>query len=139
MYIIDASVAIKWFVPEPFHQEARALLSEKPDRIAPDWLMAEVANVLWKQARQGIVKTELATRILQILPKLICFQAAAPLTPIAYRIARQMDHPVYDCLYLALAKQYGGQLITADTKLATAASANHYKVRFIGKANTPST
>lgn len=138
MYVIDASIAIKWFAPEPFHQEARALLSEKHERIAPDWIMAEVANVLWKQARQGIIETELATRILRILPSLIHLQAAAPLAPIAYGIAREIDHPVYDCLYLALAKQYGGQLITADAKLATTASANHYKVRFIGKINTPS-
>jgi predicted nucleic acid-binding protein len=51
--IIDACVAIKWFVPEPGHEAATALLEGNSDLLAPDWLLIEVANALWKQWRRN--------------------------------------------------------------------------------------
>jgi predicted nucleic acid-binding protein len=54
IWVIDAGFAIKWFTPEPPHDAARALLDEADERMAPDWIQIEVANVLRKQARRGL-------------------------------------------------------------------------------------
>lgn len=50
---VDASVAVKWLVPEDAHKEARLLLGRGIERHAPGLLPAEVANAIWKKARPG--------------------------------------------------------------------------------------
>jgi len=44
------------------------------------------------------------------------------LAPEAFRLARLLDHPVYDCLYLALAMESGAPVVTADRRFAAAAA-----------------
>ncbi len=134
--VIDASVAIKWFAPEPLHESARQLLESSDQRVAPDWLLIEVANVLWKQQRRGNIKSAEASRILTLLPQLLTFQASRDLVAVASDIAIALDHPVYDCLYLALTENIGGQLVTADRELATKASEAGYDCRFLGDTRT---
>ena len=134
--MIDASVAVKWFAPEPLHESARELLQSSDQRVAPDWLLIEVANVLWKQQRRGNVKSAEAARILTLLPQLLTLHAGRDLVAAASDIAIALDHPVYDCLYLALADKVGGQLVTADRELATRASAAGYDCRFLGDITT---
>jgi predicted nucleic acid-binding protein len=51
--VVDASVVIKWFVPEPGSAAARQLLGQDHEFYAPDFLFAETANVLWKKFRRG--------------------------------------------------------------------------------------
>lgn len=134
--VIDASVAVKWFAPEPLHESARALLESSDQRVAPDWLLIEVANVLWKQQRRGSLTSAEASRILTLLPQLLPLQAGRDLVVAASDIAIALDHPVYDCLYLALTENIGGQLVTADQELATKASAAGYDCRFLGDTRT---
>ena len=50
---VDASVVIKWFVTEPLCEEARQLLGDRLDLHAPDILLAEFANIIWKKVRRG--------------------------------------------------------------------------------------
>ena len=50
---VDASIAVKWFVAEPLHGEARRLLSHRLCLHTPDLLLAEFANTIWKKARNG--------------------------------------------------------------------------------------
>ncbi|MGH7199080.1 MAG: type II toxin-antitoxin system VapC family toxin [Planctomycetaceae bacterium] len=57
--VVDSSVVIKWFVAEPASAEARRLLDDDQngvlDFLAPDWLYAEVGNIVWKkQMFQGM-------------------------------------------------------------------------------------
>jgi hypothetical protein len=49
-YVIDASVAIKWLVPEALSEEALRLLDAGEELLAPEMLMIEAANVLRHQA-----------------------------------------------------------------------------------------
>ncbi len=53
LYVIDAAVAVKWFLPEPYSDKARTLLDAYnrgvDDLIAPDLLIPEVTNAFWKQ------------------------------------------------------------------------------------------
>lgn len=56
--VVDASVALKWFVPDPGHEAALAILKAddaEPQLLAPDWLLVEVANALWKQWRRQAI------------------------------------------------------------------------------------
>jgi predicted nucleic acid-binding protein len=117
-FVIDASVAIKWVVNEDGTPEALAL-RKKGKMIAPDLLVAECANVLWKKVqRHELLKEEaiLAARILQhaeieLLPM-------RSLLETAMRISIEVDHPAYDCVYLALALGNDCEFVTADDHFA---------------------
>ncbi len=50
--IVDASIAVKWLFAEPHSPEARQLLAPRIDLHAPDFILTEVANVIWKKARR---------------------------------------------------------------------------------------
>jgi predicted nucleic acid-binding protein len=115
--VIDASIAVKWVVQE--HGTAEALvLRQKAKLIAPELLIAECANILWKKVQRGeLLKDEalLAARLLQgaeieLLPTRFLFEAAT-------RMSIEIDHPAYDCLYLALALEKKCQFVTADERL----------------------
>jgi len=50
--VVDASIAVKWLIAEPHSHEARRLLAPRIDLHAPDFILTEVANVIWKKARR---------------------------------------------------------------------------------------
>jgi predicted nucleic acid-binding protein len=118
--VVDASVAAKWVVAEPGSDAARRVLAAKGPLIAPDLLVAEVGNVLWKKAGRGLVGTDQAREALVWLPELFdrLFDAAA-LAPRAIEIAIAYAEPLSDCLYVALAELAGPdcRLVTADRGL----------------------
>ena len=113
--VIDASVAIKWVVEEPGTAEALALRRYRLS--APDLLIPECANILWKKARRQEMSADEASLAARLLE-----HADVELIPMrrllepATRLAIQLDHPAYDCLYLALAQSTGCSFVTADAK-----------------------
>jgi predicted nucleic acid-binding protein len=115
--VIDASVAIKWVVDEPGTLDALSLRRHR--LFAPDLLVAECANVLWKKVRRNELTASealLAARLLQ--------RADVELAPMrallepATGLAIALDHPAYDCAYLALAESLSCDLVTAGRRLA---------------------
>jgi predicted nucleic acid-binding protein len=117
-FVIDASVALKWFIEEEGSAQANALLSGADLLIAPELIVAEVANAGWKAVRAGSMSPEqhdhAAARLPLAFDNLVLL---APLSPRAVSISRALDHPVYDCFYVALAEQHGATLVTADRRL----------------------
>jgi predicted nucleic acid-binding protein len=117
-YVIDASVAVKWFVPELHSREAAALLDPTFALHAPDLLFAEVSNALWKKSRRRELKPGEARLVLRGL-------ASVPLevTPTrqlaagALDLALEAGCTVYDAVYLALAIHHDCRLVTADQRL----------------------
>jgi len=115
--VIDASVAVKWVVAEEGTPQALAL-RQRTKLIAPELLVAECANILWKKvARDELSREEalLAAKLLQgaeveLLPMRSLFEVATSL-------AIELDHPAYDCIYLALAVEHDCQFVTADERL----------------------
>jgi predicted nucleic acid-binding protein len=115
--VIDASIAVKWVVEEDGTPEALALRQKKGKLIAPELLVAECANILWKKFQRGeLLKAEalLAARLLQgaeieLLPTRSLFEAAT-------RMSIEINHPAYDCLHLALAVEKECQLVSADER-----------------------
>jgi predicted nucleic acid-binding protein len=117
-FVIDASVALKWFIEEDGSAEATAFLNATDSLIAPDLIVVEVCNAAWKALRSGTISGEqqdyAASRLPELFDELV---PLATLAPRAVAISRALDHPVYDCFHLALAEQRGAALITADRRL----------------------
>ena len=117
--VVDASVALKWVLDEPGAHAADALLDE--ELIAPALWLIEAANALWRRARKREITGDEARERLGEL-----FNAPLTTTMIeddllaATELANSLDHPVYDCLYLALAVREGTHVVTADARFAAA-------------------
>ncbi|HEY3398567.1 MAG TPA: type II toxin-antitoxin system VapC family toxin [Armatimonadota bacterium] len=116
------SVALKWFLAEEDKPQAMALLREANELSctlrAPDFLVVEAANVVWKRHRRGEVTVEKAAEIIErIAFARLEWTAAVELVPRAAALAMEFDCTVYDSLYLALAEAYEATLITADRRL----------------------
>ena len=115
-WVIDASVAAKWLAPEPDSPLAEALLDA--ELIVPDLLFAEVGNILWKKqlrAEMDAATTRVGARWLLQVPLQV--HDSASLLSDALALALQLQHPAYDCFYLALAQQVDAPLVTADRRL----------------------
>jgi predicted nucleic acid-binding protein len=127
MLVIDASVAVKWFVREDGHNQAFALSQAALELAAPDRLFLEVANVLRRKTKQGEIVHEHAALALEQLPGLIrTVVPSVSLLQDAFALAQQLDHSVYDCAYLACARLLDADLLTADERFSgKAARAGH--------------
>jgi predicted nucleic acid-binding protein len=115
-FVIDASIAVKWVVDEDGTREALTL-RQKANVIAAELLVAECANSLWnKVQRNELLKEEalLAARLLQGVE--IELRPMRSLFETATRISIEINHPAYDCVYLALAGVSKCQFVTADQR-----------------------
>jgi predicted nucleic acid-binding protein len=116
--VVDASVAIKWFVEEPLYEEADRLLGEASTLSAPDLFIPEVTNIAWKKAMRGEIGRVQARNVpveLQLLR--IDLHASLSLVARALDVALTLEHLVYDCFYLACAEVIDAPLVTADDRL----------------------
>lgn len=117
-YVVDASVAAKWLVEEPGSSLARRVLSSGATLLAPELIVAEIANVAWKKLGRNEISGEHALAMIRLLPRLL--DGLAPLAPLAeaaLTIARDLEHPAYDAFYLALAEREAAVLISDDQRL----------------------
>ena len=116
--VIDASVAFKWIVAEEQEDAAEALLLHGIRRIAPDFLVVEVGNVLRTKIMNGLVDPLQAKAGLRFVRESIDqFVSDGALVDRALEIAADLNHAIYDCLYIACAEHTQGQLVTADRRL----------------------
>jgi predicted nucleic acid-binding protein len=119
--VIDASVAVKWVLSESDSDAAVALRDD--ELIAPVLWLAEAANALWRHARLGDVTADEASMCLSELVNAPV--ASLPIEPHvahALRLATEIGHPVYDCLYLALALHHRTHVVTADRRFVSVAT-----------------
>ena len=117
--VIDASVAIKWFVEEDLSEKALRLFERREPFCAPDLIVPEVTNIAWKKAIRGEIAEEQALEIAKAVQgETLVIYPSVLLNDRALEIALALNHPVYDCLYIACAEAVGGVLITADQKLS---------------------
>ena len=123
--VVDSSVAIKWFVEEPYSVEAHQLLEAYEvgslTMLAPDLLYAEVGNIVWKKHRFQGLASEDAEEILAAF-RLVTFvvTSCAALLEEAYRLAVTHQRTVYDAMYLALSLREHCPWVTADERLVNA-------------------
>jgi predicted nucleic acid-binding protein len=135
--VIDASVAVKFLVGESDADRAHELLALRQPLVAPDWILLEVASALQKKVAGNQVSERHAVAAMEALPEFFSnLFAAADLLRGGYRLAFELGHAVYDCLYLELAIELGAVVVTADKEFVTATErgglAKH--IRLLGEA-----
>lgn len=134
-FTVDASIVVKWYIAEEHSEDARLLLAHRLERHAPDFLLVEFANTVWKKARRReIADAQLYLDEIPALREAIDLCPSADLVERAAQLAVDMEHPVYDCLYLACAEATESALVTADRKFMDKVAENlpDADVRYIG-------
>ena len=116
-FVVDASVAVKWFVPEIHSGFALRLLRKGFALQAPELIQAEFGNILWKKCLAGELDGTTAGEILDNFKRspLILIPHRA-LMKLAWEIALKHRQTFYDSLYLALAMTEKARMVTADRK-----------------------
>jgi predicted nucleic acid-binding protein len=128
--VIDASVGVKLIVPEDDSAKAIEAVA-RGDAVVPILFHIEVANAVWKKVRKGEVQLS------PILPNLMGLQelaqtiSEAELIERATEIAVELAHPIYDCIYLAMAEARDEQVLTADQRLLSAVGGTSYSERVV--------
>jgi predicted nucleic acid-binding protein len=116
--VVDASVALKWYLSEDDSELALALLDSGERLIAPDLIVAELCNAAWRLIRRGELRAgQLAIIARGVADGFTALHGSASLATRAAAIALELDHPVYDCFYLALSETRNAPLVTADRRL----------------------
>lgn len=127
MIVVDASVAMKWFLPEPESDFAELILTGSEARTAPEHILVEVGEALLRAWRRGDIALDHAREAMSALPTYV------QLTPTHLIAARALDIAVeascsnYGALYVAASERLGAALVTADLRL-------YERLQAIGKA-----
>jgi predicted nucleic acid-binding protein len=137
-YVVDESVAAKWFIPESHKENAERLLSGFLEGgiklIAPDLLVVELGNLLWVRStlRGDISETQATTAYEFFLALGLDLRPSSTVAAAALRLAAEGKHTVYDMMYVALAHRESCELLTADEKLIHKLGRKFPFVRWIG-------
>lgn len=140
-FVVDVSVAIKWFVAETLREDARLILKSRHRLVAPMFLAIELANIAWKKSLRGEIDREQALLIVDriMMPAFIAdFVDDTVLRTRALEIAMDWRHPVYDCLYIACAEAADATLVTADERLLRVLSSQGSAVPHVALAQVQS-
>jgi len=127
--VIDAGITIKWYVPEILEAEAKRVLDQSYSLHVPELFFAEFGNILWKKARVlkvPEITVQQGRGILDLLLKVpLTVHPMAPLIGAAYDLAVGPERStVFYCCYLALARDLGCRLVTADRAFRDSMKAN---------------
>ena len=116
--VIDASVAVKWFIDEDRSADAQALLGADADLMAPTSILYEVFHALWDAARTGRLPPKRLAEFAEVVPA--PFSALVPMEQLfvaAAALAQSTRLPIYDCAYIVLAQREHAELVTADERM----------------------
>ncbi len=126
-FVVDASVAVKWLVAEEDADIADQLAASGQELHAPRLMASEAANALWRKARAGQIERAEASAAMALLTDMpVRWNDDETVGADAVRLALALDHPVYDCVYLALAHRIGAIMLTADGRLANAVATTEH-------------
>ena len=131
--IVDASVAVKWYLPEDGSPQAERILLSDDTLVAPELVLAEIGNAVWKRILKKQVAEHAAPQIIDRAQS--AFDVLVPLLEIAstaVEMAVALRHPIYDCFYFALAAREGSPLVTADRRLPSLGNEVGAEVRLLG-------
>jgi predicted nucleic acid-binding protein len=121
--VLDASAALRLITQDPAAEDLAQQVEQMALVLAPELMLTEVANALWKLQRAGGLHS--------IDPQLLLADARDLVDQIepdrtlqveALALARHLNHPVYDCLYLALARREAAILLSTDQRLLALAA-----------------
>jgi predicted nucleic acid-binding protein len=115
--VIDACVAIKWFLPENKFKKAGEILSSFNRMIIPDLFLIEFDAIVTKKVRQRLVEQSDAVQMIQEIRNI-------PFDVVPYKLVSKMAFDLssalpitqYDACYLAAAIEYDEIVVTADKR-----------------------
>jgi predicted nucleic acid-binding protein len=116
-YVLDASVLAALYVEDPATKQSEAALArvEQDELHAPDFVVLEVANVLWKRVRREELHAEDAmAAVADLSAAPIQFHPIRGLVAQSLALALAHGFTTYDATYVALATRVGGIVITHD-------------------------
>jgi predicted nucleic acid-binding protein len=134
MMVVDASVAVKWVTGEQDREAANALLDSGEQIAGPFLLRTEVVAAVARKARFGEITEVDASAAVSLWAGIIrgadiaLFAEDADLSR-ALALSLELNHPLQDCIYLALAERLNAPLITADEKFAAKARSRYSRIR----------
>ena len=116
-YVVDASVAVKWYVPEVFEQEATNVLKGRHDLHVPELILPEFSNIIWKKVLRGELTAAEGSKIVSALTrKGWTLHSHLQTLRSAYTGAEATGQTVYDWTYMALAVSLSCEFVTADER-----------------------
>lgn len=116
--VVDSSIAAKWVLPEEDSDRAVRLRDAENDFIAPTLIVAEIGNAIWKRVTWRDMARDEAGHALEIALSLLSrLLPSEQLARSALQLAVELQHPIYDCFYIALAQSERVPLVTADKRL----------------------
>lgn len=118
--MLDASVAAKWFNNEHLTDRAvkvrDAFVTGKVELYAPEHLVYEVGNAIWKNKELGPEDCANAiTSLIDIDINLV--RLDSNLASQSMKTARDLQVSYYDAVFIQLSKQLDMPLLSADDKL----------------------
>ncbi|MEZ5308894.1 MAG: type II toxin-antitoxin system VapC family toxin [Pyrinomonadaceae bacterium] len=134
-FVVDASVAVKWFVPEDFESEAVRLLNGSNSFHVPDLIYPEFCNVIWMKVRRDEITSAEGEQIVSAFMKFKwSTYSHNEIIEAAFAGATASDETVYDWTYLALAVSLSCEMVTADRKFYRALEPTNLRknLRWIG-------
>lgn len=127
VYVVDCSVAVKWFFPEP-QWKAAGKVRESMDRMhVPALFQLEFGSAVLKKIRRDEITLEdglQAVQDVRLLP--IQKHDDEALFPLAFEVAVLTNASIYDCTYLALAAELDGIVVTADHRFVRSIAQTEY-------------
>ena len=120
--VLDASAAVRLILGDPAAAHLAERIAEAALVLAPELMLTEVANTLWKLQR--------VDQLAGLDPQLLLLDARELVDRVepdrhlqaeALALACHLNHPVYDCLYLALARREAAALISSDRRMGALA------------------
>ena len=119
VFIVDASLVVKWFIPEIHSEGARRWLGASHDYVAPDLLFSEAGNTVWKKVRRKELEEAEGRELVKDLGQVpVETVATRSLLEDALALALTAGITVYDAMYLALAVRLETEVITGDDRFA---------------------
>lgn len=116
--VLDASAAVRLILADPAAADLAERVGGAALVLAPELMLTELANTLWKHRRaerlNDLDPQELLAEARELVDRL---EPDRHLQAEALALACHLNHPVYDCLYLALARREAASLISSDRRL----------------------
>jgi predicted nucleic acid-binding protein len=130
--VIDANIAAKWYLPEADSETAEALFTAEFEFHAPSFLLTEFANSFWKHSIANRTYIDAWRQASRQLKKAIPFwHSDEQLHDQALELAITHRHPIFDCIYLALALQIDAVVVTADKQFCNQFARTEYGARVV--------
>ena len=116
--VLDASAAVRLILGDPVARPLAQPLREAALVLAPELMLTQVANTLWKlQRAQQLADLDPQQLLADARDLVDRVEPDRQLQADALALAVHLNHSVYDCLYLALARREAATLISADQRL----------------------